>query len=197
MKKNTRGLPWAMMALVMGLMVPGAASASAELGLDGLGLEARFIDPSAGDGTVGIGALVDLGGFTPNLRLEARTDYWSNSENVAGGKATARDIAVGARSKYVFPVSNPSVRPFAGAGLGIHFLHAEVNVPEQNIGGLVIPAMQVEGSATKLGLDIGGGMNYFFNPATSLLSELWFTIVDGGTDLSLGLGVVWHLGSAK
>jgi len=196
MKRTTR-LPWLTLVLAMGILIPGAASGSADLGFDGVGLEARFVEPNAGDGTVGVGALVDLGGFTPNVRLEARTDYWSNSESIVGGKASARDIAVGARSKYVFPLSNPSIRPFAGAGLGIHFMHAEVSVAEQNIGGLIIPAMQVEDSATRLGLDIGGGMNYSINAAASLLSELWFTMVDGGADMSLGLGVVWHLGSAK
>jgi len=185
------------MTAVLGIAVPCAASGSSELGFDGVGLEARFVEPGSGEGTIGIGALVDLGGFTPNVRLEGRVDFWSYSESMSGGEASARDIAVGARSKYVFPVSHPRLRPFAGAGLGVHFLHAKASIPEQNFGGLVVPAVEVSDSATKLGIDIGGGMNYAFNGPTSLVSELWFTLVDGGADLSVGVGLVWALGGSS
>lgn len=196
-RNRTRRRYWVAMATAFAIVFPGAAVEGSELGLEGLGLAARFVDPGGESGTVGIGALVDLGGFNQRFRLEGRTDYWSVSENVAGGKASARDIAVGARGKYVFPVSHPRILPFAGAGLGIHFLHAEAEIAEQNFGGLVIPATKVEGSATKLGVDIGGGMNYSFNTATSLVSELWFTLVDGNADMSLGVGLLWHLGGSN
>jgi outer membrane protein W len=71
----------------------------------------------------------DMGRITNNIMLEPRMDYWSKSEGAFGAEASIRDLSVGARAKYLFETSNPKIQPFAGVGLGMHFLKAEVTVP--------------------------------------------------------------------
>jgi hypothetical protein len=171
------------------------AFAQADLGLKGVGAEVGMVNPEDLDATVGFGLFVDLGNITPQFMLEGYFDFWTTSENTAFAKASARDIALGAKGKWVFRTSNPRIRPFAGGGLGIHFLHAEVTTPDQYIGGiLVVPAMTFQDDSVKLGLDLGGGMNVTLNEKTDFIGELWYGLVSDVNQLSLKVGVLYKLG---
>jgi opacity protein-like surface antigen len=172
------------------------AMAQSDLGLKRVGGTIGIVDPENMDTVLGFGLLADWGTITPDIRLESRLDYWSKSESLyGGGEASMRDIALGARGKYFFPVSHSSVRPFAGAGLGLHFLHAEVSFPAQDLGGgTIIPAMTVGDSSTKLGLDLGGGIETSLSPRTDLLADLWYGIVSDVSQLSMRIGLSYKLG---
>jgi hypothetical protein len=111
-----------------------------------------------------------------------------------GIETSARDIVLGAKGKWIFPTTNPRIRPFAGGGLGIHFLHAEVNIPDQWIGGFLIPGMSLEDDSVKLGLDFGGGMNVTLNEKTDFVGEIWYGVVSDINQLSLKVGVLYKLG---
>ncbi len=167
-----------------------AAMAQSNLGLKRVGGALAFVSPESLNETISIGIFADHGTIAPNLALESRIDYWGQSEQVFGAKASTRDIAVGARGKYGFALANPSVRPFAGAGLGLHFLRSEVVIPAQ--GGF--PAMTAEASTTKLGIDLGGGIATQLNPRWDFLGEAWFGIVDSASQFSLRAGLSYALG---
>jgi opacity protein-like surface antigen len=173
-------------------LVSQSAMAQTNLGFKGIGGNVGVVNAEDMDATFGLGLHLDHGTIVPNLALESRVDYWSKSEEVFGGEASVRDIAVGARCKYLFNVSNPVITPFAGAGLGLHFLKAEVSVlPPPGFPG---EGMSVEDSETKLGLDLGGGMAAALSPRTSLLAELWYGIVSDVSQLSLRVGMTYHFG---
>jgi hypothetical protein len=163
-------------------------SHTSAMGLRALGAAVGFVSPEDGDGTFSVGAFADWGMITPEIGLESRLDYWSQSEEAFGVEASVSDITLGARGKYYFEVANSNLRPFAGAGLGLHILHAEVVVPG-------FPEMSAEDSSTKLGLDLGGGLAIPVNPRSDLLTELWYGIVSDANQFSLRVGMSYRLGS--
>ena len=91
-------------------------------------------------------------------------------------------------------MTDSALRPFAGAGLSLHFLKVEATLPDMDLGGLIIPGMSVEDSSTKLGLDLGGGMVTAINGKTDLIGELWYAVVSDIGQFSFKLGVLYKLG---
>lgn len=163
------------------------------IGLNGLGVEAGLVDPEAAGSTLGFGAFADLGTLTPNIRLSSHLGYWSKSENEFGAVASIRDISIGARAKYMFRVVSPKLQPYVGAGLGLHFFNTKVEVPDMDLGGgFIIPGFTAEDSATKLGLDLGGGAVRPLSPKTDLFVDLWYTVSDI-EQLSMKAGLSFRL----
>ncbi|UCG52377.1 MAG: outer membrane beta-barrel protein [Candidatus Latescibacterota bacterium] len=176
-------------------LVVSNAAAQSDLGLKGAGLEVGFVDPQDVDATLGFGVFVDLGTIVPRVKLDAHLDYWSKSEEQYGIEASVRDIAVGAKAKYLFEVPTNRIRPFAGGGVSIHFVSAEVTIPDQNIMGVIVPGTSVSDSSTKLGLDLGGGFYAPLTPKVSFVTEMWVGIVSDVNQLSLKIGLLYNLGS--
>jgi hypothetical protein len=170
------------------------AAAQTDLGLKGVGLKIGYVGPEDVDGTFGLGLIADHGTLAPRTKLESYISYWSKSENEFGVEVSMRDIALGARAKYLFDVPNSNLRPFVGGGLGLHFLHAEVTVPTQNIGGFTIPGSSADDSSVKLGLDMGGGMFVPVNPRWDFMTELWYGVVNDFNQVSFTIGAVYKLG---
>lgn len=166
------------------------ALAQSDLGLKGVGAAIGFVDPENLGTTFSLGLFADHGTITPRISLESRLDYWGQSDAYFGTETSLRDIALGARAKYNFVVSNPKVRPFVGAGLGLHFIKAEVTIPPQ----FGFPGSTVEASTTEVGLDIGGGVTTPLSPRTDLLGETWFGIVDGANSFMVRAGLSFKLG---
>ena len=156
-----------------------AEKSNSGFGLNRLGVEAGLVDPEAAGGTIGFGAFAELGNLSPDIQMSTHLGYWSKSEGGFGMEASIRDVSLTARAKYMFHVSSQKVQPYAGAGLGMHFFNSKVEVPDMDMGGgNVIPGFTVEDSATKLGLDIGGGMVTPLNPKTNFVLDLWYTLAD-------------------
>jgi len=163
------------------------ATAQTQLGPHAIGMQLGIVSPENSDAAVGFGVFADMGTLTPSIRLLSHLDYWSKSvDSPFGGSATVGDVALTARGEYMFPVRTPRVQPFAGAGLGMHFLHAKVETPG-------FP--DITDSSTKLGLDMGGGFAMPVNPRTDFRTEMWYGIVDGLNQLSIKAGLAFKLGS--
>jgi opacity protein-like surface antigen len=180
-----------LLALALIATTASAAMAQSDIGFKSLGVAVGFVSPENMDGVFSFGGFANLGTITPNIGLEARIDYWSWSKSEFGTETKAHDLAVGARGKYYFDVQNSKFRPFAGAGLGLHFIGAEVDMPAA--GGF--PAMSVSDSETKLGLDLGGGLLTPINPRVDFLSEVWYGIVSDVNQFSVRAGISYKLGS--
>jgi opacity protein-like surface antigen len=159
------------------------------LGLKQVGVALGYVSPENVDGAFSFGGFADWGQIAPNWGLESRIDYWSHSESSFGADASIHDIVVGARTKYYFPVANPKLQPFAGGGLGLHFLEAKVETPAQP----GIPAMSLSSSDTKLGIDLGGGVAMPINMKANFLGEAWYTVVSDVSQLQLRAGVSFKL----
>jgi hypothetical protein len=181
-----------LLTLAVGALLSQTAIAETNLGLKGIGGAIGVVNPEDMDATFGLGLMVDHGTIVPHLALESRLDWWSKSQDAYGSEVSARDIAVGARCRYLFDLSTPTIKPFVGTGLGLHFLHAEVNmVPPPGFPGQPV---NVEDSSTKLGLDLGGGMMAAVGPRTALLAELWYGVVSDFSQLSFRVGMAYKFG---
>jgi len=169
-----------------------AKTADTAIGLNRLSVEAGLVDPEAASSTLGFGAFADLGSLSRDVRLSSHLGYWSKSENDFGMEASVRDISIGARAKYMFHVTS-KLRPYAGAGLGLHFFNSKVEVPDMDMGGgFIVPGFTAEDSATKLGFDLGGGAATPLSPRTDLVLDLWYTLADIN-QLSMQVGVSFQL----
>lgn len=179
-----------LLTLAMIALAAPIAMAASDLGFKRVGAAIGFVDPENLGTTFSLGAFCDHGTIAPNISLESRLDYWGQSDSYFGTETSLRDIALGGRVKYNFVVSNPKVRPYVGAGLGLHFLKAKVTIPPQ----FGFPASTAEASDTKLGLDLGGGVSTPVGTRTDLLGETWFGVVDGANQFSLRAGLSYKLG---
>ncbi len=163
------------------------ALAQADLHLKAAGVQLGMVDPEGTDATVGFGGFADWGTLAPNIRLFTHLDHWGKSQtDPFGDKVSFSDIALTTRAKYMIPVTSATVHPYAGAGLGIHFVSAKVEVPGFT---------SVSDSRTKLGLDLGGGVSMPVNDRTEFHGEMWFGIVDGFNQVALKAGLAWKVGS--
>lgn len=178
-----------LLTLLILLFTVGGASAGSQVGLRGAGFSVAFVDPDGADTSIGIGVFADLGHLTNNIVLEPYFGYWSNSEDFFdGSEISIRDAILGARGKYEFAVSGSSLRPFAGAGLGLHFARAEVSIPDFGFG-----PQYYEDSDTKLGFDLGGGVSAPLN-SFELRGEIWYSAVDDLSQVALRFGIMWPFG---
>lgn len=179
-----------LLTLAATVLAAPAALAQSDLGLKRIGGAIGFVDPEGLGTTFSLGLFADHGRLTQNLSLESHIDYWGQSESSFGTEVSLRDVAVGGRVKYNFVVSNPKLRPFAGAGLGLHFVKAEINIPPQ----FGFPGSTVEASSTELGIHLGGGIGTPLSPKTDLLGETWFGLVDGANSFALRAALSFKLG---
>ena len=166
------------------------ANAQAHLHLDRVGGAIGYVSPEHIGGTLGLGVFADLGTIAPRIGLETRLDYWSSSDQLYGTKTSVSDVTIGARGKYFFPAPGSQFRPFAGAGLGFHVVHAEVKIPPSPGD----PGGTFGDSQTKLGLDLGGGAVTSVGPRADLLGEIWYGIVSDVSQFSLRVGLSYKLG---
>lgn len=177
------------LTLAIGALSAHEAIAQSNIRLGAVGVSAAFVSPENLDGALGLGVFADLGHITPQIGLEPDLEYWSGSQQSFDAKATVRDISLGARGKYYFDVSNPKIHPFAGAGLGLHFLHATASVTMPGF-----PTVTSESSDTKLGVDVGGGMAMNVGPRDDLRFDLWYGIVSDVSQLALRVGLSHRVG---
>jgi opacity protein-like surface antigen len=178
-----------LLALAVGVMSSQVALGQSKIEFGGIGASFGYVSPEDLGGTFGLGVFADLGQITPQIKLEPCVDYWSSTEEAYGVKASIRDISVGARGKYFFEVKNTQMRPFAGLGLGMHFLNAETSV---TIPGF--PTISSDASETKLGIEFGGGMETALSPQVDLHANLWYGIVSSASTFSLRLGLSHKFG---
>ena len=178
-----------LLALACALVAP-AAHAQAKLGLESIGATVGMVSPENLGSTFGLGAFANLGTIMPDLGLETRVDYWSKSESSFGFETSVSDITLGARVKYFFALEGTPIKPYAGGGLGLHFLHEEATIPPFFGGPLTTSA-----SDTRVGLDLGGGFTAPVSPRSDLVGEAWYGVVSDFSQLSLRVGLSFKLGS--
>ncbi len=175
-------------ALALSVLIAPVALAQSDLGLKGVGGAIGYVNPEDLDGALLLGVFADCGTIAPKIGLEARLDYWSQSESAPYTDVSVRDIVLGARAKYHFDVSHSSIRPFAGAGLGLHFVAAEATTSVPGF-----PTTTADDSESRIGLDLGGGIATAMGPRTDFLGEAWYAIVSDVSHFSLRAGLSYRL----
>jgi opacity protein-like surface antigen len=180
---------------ISGLPLQNARAAS-DVGLKGVGVDLGYVSPENLDGTLGFGAFADLGTLSPKVGLSTHLGYWSKSEGdpIVQTDVSIRDLSLTTRARYLFTVSNPKFQPYAGGGLGLHFLKATVSIPDFDLGGgFIIPGMEFSDSSTKLGVDLGGGFVSPVGKGTDLYGDMWYTMVEDFSQFSMKVGLAWRL----
>jgi opacity protein-like surface antigen len=177
------------MALAICAFAVQDATAESNMGLKALGGNVGLVSPEDIDETVGFGIFADWGNLSPSWQLGSNLDVWSKSEDLGfGGDVSIRDISFSTRAKYLFAVSSPKFQPFVGGGLGLHFLRAEVEFSDPFFGDESYSDTQ-----TELGLDLGGGFRTPLGASSELAGDLWYSIVDDFSQLSLKMGVAFRM----
>jgi len=155
------------------------------------GIALSMVSPENIDATLGLGVFADLGTIAPRWGLEGRLDWWSHSEDFFGADVSMSDITLGARTKYNFPTKS-NLQPFAGAGLGIHFLSMEVGLVDPFTG---LSMGTADASETRVGVDVGGGFSTSLSARTNLLAEGWFSLVSDFDQFALRVGLSQAFGN--
>jgi hypothetical protein len=182
-------------AVAICTLIAPYASAETNLALRGIGLKAGVVNPEDIGSTFGFGLVADLGTVHPNVAMESYAGYWQQTESAFGTDIGVKDFAFGGKAKYMFTTSNPTVQPFAGAGLGLHIVNAHADMPAVSFGGTVIfPATSVSDTNVKLGLDLGGGLRIDRGSQIAFLGEAWYTAVSDVSQFSVMLGAVYMFG---
>jgi hypothetical protein len=168
-----------------------AALAEADLGFKGIGGAIGIADPEGVDAAFTLAVMANFGTFAPHVAFEGVFDFWSKSENFLTYETSVKDFAFAGRATYRFDIkSNPKIKPFAGGGLGLHFVR--FSGPSFSIPGFGTAG----GSETKvkIGLDLGGGSNFTVGERLDIVAELWFRIVSDVNQFVVKGGVIYWLG---
>lgn len=164
-----------------------AVSASANVGLRAVGIDAGYISPENMDGTWTVGMSLDIGVPITNLYIQPFGNYWSQSitEELTSTEVSFSDMAFGGRVKYVIPTAQANIQPFIGAGAGAHWLKSEVSgVPL--LGDLSV-------TDVKVGYDLGGGLQVGVNERVNVVGQGWYTMIEDFNMWSLRGGVSINL----
>jgi len=174
---------------VMGIALP--VLAQMDIGPKAIGLKGGYVDAEGPENsTFGVGAIVDLGTFMPQLGWEAEATYWSKSYAEMGASAKLRDIAILTSGKYFFPVPQSQFSPFIGAGVGVHLLKAEVDLPSYyGYGGGTAST-----SDSKFGFHFLGGSEMEFTPQISGFAEFRYALVSDADQMWIMGGIKYKLG---
>lgn len=184
-----------MAVLAVCMLTATTASAAANVAMRGIGLKAGLVNPENVDATLGMGLIMDMGTLHPKVAFESYAGYWSQTQDEFGTEFGVRDFSFGARAKYMFTTSNPTVQPYAGAGLGLHILNAHAEFPPTYFGGtLIYPGSSVSDTEVDLGLDLGGGLRIDRGQQFAFVGEGWFSIVSDVSHFSLMVGAVYMFG---
>ena len=185
----------ALAVVLLCTFVTADASAQASLGLRGIGLKAGVVNPEDIDMTLGIGLVLDLGTIHPDWAFESYAGFWSQTEDEFGVEVGIRDFAFGAKTKYMFTTSNPSVKPYLGGGLGFHVLNAHADVAPVYAGTiLVAPGFSDSETELRVGMDLGGGVRIDNGGQFAFIGEGWFSLVSDANHFSLMAGAVYMFG---
>ena len=150
--------------------------ASAGLGFKGIGARVGLVDPEGGSSTVTLGAHIDAGEFVEHVHLTPYAEYWSVG---VSGVADTKDFTVASDVTVDFPLQGGSLTPYAGGGLGLHFLRLPPSIPG-------------DPTRTRLGLGIQGGIKNQVMPNFGFFGEVRWSFVKEADQLKLVGGFTYN-----
>jgi len=160
------------------LATAAPAEAGHGLGLQGLGARIGFVDPERASSTVALGLHLDAGEFVRHVHIMPMVEYWK----VGVSGVDVSDLMLGADVDVDFPVEGGKLIPYAGGGLGLHFV--EFDDP------LAPPGF--DGSDTKLGLNIQGGVKNQVMPNLGIFGEVKYSFVSDENQLKIMGGFTYN-----
>ncbi|HZE19202.1 MAG TPA: opacity family porin [Candidatus Angelobacter sp.] len=147
------------------------------LGFQGLGARIGFVDPEGTSSTVDLGIHVDAGEFVQHVHIIPLVEYWK----VGVSGVDVSDLSIGSDINVDFPVEGGRVIPYAGGGLGLHFVKADDPFT---------PGASF--SDTKLGLNLQGGIRNQVMPNLGIFGEVKYNFVSNVNQLKLMGGFTYN-----
>lgn len=157
------------------------AQSNVGLGIKGIGARIGYVDPENVSGTAVLGLHMDAGTIVKGVHVMPYMEYWSAGVNVAGVSADQSDLAFAVDVDMDFPLQGSRTTPYAGAGLGLHFLSADSNV-----------AGTPSTNDTKFGLNIQGGIRNQIMPNLSLFGEARYAFVSDASQFKFVGGFTYQ-----
>jgi len=154
-----------------------ASTTSQGLGFRGLGARIGFVDPEGASSTVALGLHIDAGEFVPHVHIIPLVEYWK----VGASGVDVRDVMLGSDVNVDFPVEGGRLTPYAGGGLGLHFVKADDPL---------VPGASA--SDTKLGLNIQGGIKNQVMPNLGIFGEVKYNFVSDVNQLKIMGGFTYN-----
>ncbi len=146
------------------------------LGFQGLGARIGFVDPEGASSTVALGIHVDAGEFVQHVHIVPLAEYWK----VGASGVDVSDLNIGSDVNVDFPVEGGRVIPYAGGGLGLHFVKVDN------------PFGPGSNSDTKLGLNIQGGIRNQVMPNLGIFGEVKYDFVSDVNQLKIMGGFTYN-----
>ncbi len=156
--------------------------AQTDFGPKGVGGFLGYVDPEHVGGTIGFGAVVDMGTVVPLLGVDLEALYWSKSEGPAGDENTWRDLVLAVHLKYRLPVSSASLKPYVGGGIGPHFYKHESERTGRS------------DTDTKFGLHLLAGAEYQVAPRVTAFGDWRYALVSDINQFAIFAGAKFKLG---
>ncbi|MCI0556095.1 MAG: outer membrane beta-barrel protein [Anaerolineae bacterium] len=156
----------------------------AQLGLYSIGAGVGYVSV-ANDigGGIGFGAGANLGEIAPGFSLRPEIGYWSVSNDQFGVDVTTSDFIINGNVIYSFMNGMEKSPFYAGAGLGLNFVSAEVSAF----------GFTASGSETRLGINLLGGAVFPVSPQIMLGGEARYVIVSDFGHFGIQAVIVYTL----
>jgi opacity protein-like surface antigen len=138
------------------------------LGFKGIGGRIGVVDPEGASTALDLGFHVDFGEVAQNLHVQPLAEYWS--VGVAGTDLS--DFALGLDLMLDFPLQDSRFTPYGGAGLGMHWISADVPGGPSD-------------SDTKFGMNLQGGIRSDAMPNLAIFGELRYNFVSDANQLKI------------
>jgi opacity protein-like surface antigen len=101
----------------------------------------------------------------------------ADSTTIAQIMTSTKYIAIKSTVRYLFPIEG-NIKPYAGAGLGIHLYSWDYDYPGYSYGGYTFPGGSFSDSDTEFGFHILGGAEFKLSPKWKLQTELEYGSAD-------------------
>ena len=180
-----RFIPRALLVLTLAASLASAASAAELLGIDGMSATVIQQHQSSFSG-LGLRARVHSSQVIPNVEYLPYIEWWRNTSTVQPFDVSSvrSDATVGFDARYVGEFRG--LHPYAGVGLGLHFIHNEVSAPS-----LGLP--HAEDSLIKGGPSLLGGATFALGGRLENFLELKYHYVPNYSQLKINMGLAFNL----
>ena len=175
----------AFLALTLTATLASAAHAAEVLGIDGMTATVIQQHQSSFSG-LGLRARVHSAQLIPNIEILPYLEWWKNTSTVQpfDVKASRADATIGADARFVGEWRG--LHPYAGVGLGLHFIHNEVEAPSLGLA-------HGEDSLIKGGPSLLGGTTFALGGRLENFLEVKYHYVPNYSQLKINMGLAYNI----
>jgi hypothetical protein len=164
---------------------PAAHAAGAVVGIDGMTATVMQQKQSSFSG-LGLRARMRSASLVSNIEFLPFIEYWRNTSTVQpfNIRSSRSDATLGVDARFVGAYGG--FKPYGGAGLGLHFLHTEVEAPDLGLA-------HGQNSLVKGGLSLLGGATFALAGKLENFVEVKYHHVPSYSQVKINMGLAYNL----